>query len=365
MLDFSQLSTQLSNSDVINAALHYLKEIESDVFFSIAINKEQTFQRKQAHFKNKSFENIFVVKNQTNFGYADSEIDGKKISFINTNFFTQNHLDEIAKDLKNSLVIMTNNIFAEISPDTFSTIYQKTDSTIFAVHDYDNHHWLQNSAQIALLADVYIPAHQENLLIASRLNPNIIGGIPCGSNQWSQEFIASSTPLANSTSRKNDPLGKYHFYEKFIYRNKSIRTLESSYPNITILNEDFHTLTQEQKWEEWTSHKLHWIIPVLNDLPIRFFDSLLTGGIPIIPKGLVSHLEALTVPKDFYIAYTPLDILEPKSLIEKSLTIFEGMGDEGISKRHHYALEHFHIDAILKKIISRASRLYDISDKYR
>ncbi len=360
MIDFSEVSNQLPKSDLINAALHSLKEAESDAFFAIAVNKAEIHQKKQSTFKGQDFKNIYIVSNQTNFSQLSSHIAANKITFIIQNFFLQQDLQGLKNRFEKSLVIMTNNIFAEIGAINFSKIYQSTPHTIYAVHDYDNHHWLQNSIQIALLADVYIPAHQENYLICSRLNPNVIGGIPCGSNQWSMDFIKNLKIPLHTVRRKDDPLGKYYFYEKFVYRNKVIRTLESTYPSITILQNDFHALTQEQKWEEWASHKLHWIIPVLNDLPIRFFDALITGGIPLVPSGLTPHIEALGIPKKFYSSYGPLDILGPKRIVEANLSKFENLGKAGITERAQYAIENYHVDRTAEKIISKTLELYGI-----
>lgn len=358
MIDFCEVSNQLPKSDLINAALYSLKEAESDAFFAIAVNKAETHQKKQSIFKGQDFKNIYVVSNKTNFGQLSSNIASNEITHISPNFFLHENFYELKNRFEKSLVIMTNNIFAEIGAINFSKIYQDTPNTVYAIHDYDNHHWLQNSIQIALLADVYIPAHQENYLICSRLNPNVIGGIPCGSNQWSMDFIKNLKIPLHAEIRKDDPLGKYYFYEKFVYRNKVIRTLESTYPSITILHDDFHSLTQEQKWNQWVSHKLHWIIPVLNDLPIRFFDALLTGGMPLVPSGLIPQIKAIGIPKEFYSSYGPLDILEPKKLVEVNLRKFEALGKTGIVKRHQYALQHFHIDQICEKIIQQTINLY-------
>ena len=358
MINLSVICDQLPKSDLINAALHSLKEAESDAFFAIAAKKAEIYRIKRAHFKGKSFKHIFVVKNNTNFGYLSDKIASDDITFLDSSFFSQSNLKEIKTTLEDSLTLMTNNVFAKIGASNFLAIYEENLKTVFAIHDYDNHHWLQNSALISLLCDVYIPAHQESLLICSRLNPNVIGGIPCGTNQWSKDFISSSCVLKNSKGRRNDPLGKYYPYEQFLFRNKIVNTLEKTYPNISLIKNDFHSLSQSEKWEEWSSHKLHWIIPVLNDLPIRFFDALVTGGVPLVPRGLIPYIQALQIPEEFYSSYGPLDVIEPQQFIEENLKKFEELGDAGITKRHQFALEHFHIDKICGKIIEHTKKMY-------
>jgi hypothetical protein len=246
---------------------------------------------------------------------------------------------------------MTSNLFAEIGSSRLGKLYAGTPNTLYAIHDYDNHHWLNNNVEVAIFADLYIPSHQSDFLLASRLNANIFGNIPCGSNQWSREFIDSHAAGLTTIARKNTPLGKYYFYDKFKYRNKAISTLSKIYPDINIVASDFHSLSPEQKWIEWTGHKLHWIIPVLNDLPIRFFDALITGGKPLVPFSLKPFISALGVPDHLYAFYGPLDILEPHALISRQLDQFDRQGAPGILERHTFAAKEFHIDSIVEKII--------------
>ena len=111
---------------------------------------------------------------------------------------------------------------------------------------------------------------------------------------------------------------------------------------------------------EWSSHKLHWIIPVLNDLPIRFFDALITGGLPLVPRGLLPFIDSLGVPDSFSIPYGPLDIVDPKNFIESANAQFNHYGSAGVEERHKFALKYFHVDVIIEKIIAASHKLYDI-----
>jgi len=106
---------------------------------------------------------------------------------------------------------------------------------------------------------------------------------------------------------------------------------------------------------------LHWVAPVLNDLPIRFFDALITGGIPIVPSGLKPYIDSLQIPDKFYATYSPLDILNPADLLASQNERFEQLGETGVLERHVFALEHFHIDVIAAKLITKSLNLYGIS----
>jgi hypothetical protein len=356
VINFSEISSKLAASDYIRNARQALKDIDAEVFFSIACDKDRIFREKVRQLKIKK---VYVVKNNTNFGNISSCIAGMEINFLTAeDFRNPEHAATLTECLSNSLVIMTSNLFAEIGSSLLGNLYANTPNTLYAIHDYDNHHWLKNNLEAAIFADLYIPSHQSDFLLAGRLNTNILGNIPIGSNQWSREFISSRSADLTQIARKNTPLGKYYFYEKFQHRNKAIFTLSKTYPDINIVTSDFHSMSPEQKWTEWTGYKLHWIIPVLNDLPIRFFDALITGGIPLVPFSLKPFISSLGIPDHFYACHGPLDLLDPHAFISSQLEKFDEDGARGILERHALAVKEFHIDPIVEKIISASLERY-------
>jgi hypothetical protein len=337
-----------------------LEELEDEVLFSIALNKDQIYRSKNLLFKKKKISKVYVISNYINFGCISTHILGERIYTISAEEIKlASNDDSLIDSIKDSLVITTSNIFADIGSARMSAIAERLPNTIFVVHDYDNHHWIKNSLQVAIFADVYAPAHQSDNLLASRVNRNILGRLPCSSNQWSMDFILNFGKKNLPIERSEMPLGKYFFYEQFIHRNKIVNTLSPSYPDVGFVEQNFHALTQEEKWHEWSCHELHFVIPVLNDLPIRFFDALITGGIPLIPLGLKPFVESLQIPEKFYATYSPLDILEPEQLLSMQSARFKSLGEAGILERHNFAIKNFHIDVILGKLIAETRQLYE------
>jgi hypothetical protein len=358
MVNFSEVALHLAQSPLVQHSLKALEEAESELLFSIAYEKDRIYRAKKASVGNPK---SVVIANPTNFGNIRNYNCYGNIKILSAESIRDSENDDdLLGNLENALVIMTSNIFADIGVERFSYLYCRLPKTIFAIHDYDNHHWIACGVQAAIFSDVYIPSHQSDNLIAARVNSNIVGGLPCGTNQFSFDFINRHAESLLSRPRDNSPLGKYYFYEKFAHRNKLISTLAESYPSISLINGDFHTLTQEQKWVEWSSHKLHWIIPTLNDLPIRFFDALITGGLPLIPGGLQPFVAALDIPDSFYLTYGPLDTINPKDFVSRANGVFDAEGEKGVIERHQYALKNFHVDAIIEKIISSVNRVYQI-----
>ena len=359
MINFSDVALHLSQSPIIKGYSESISAIESDLLFSIACKKDEIRKQKSTLIQDKL--SLIVIGNHTNLGNISRNNRYGSIDLLSpSELINSNSEIALLKKLDKALITMTSNVFAEIGIQKLALLYEKLPQSIFVIHDYDNHHWFENNLQGAIFSDVYIPSHQDEFLMASRVNPNIIGGIPCGSNQWSKDFIIRKSPSLSLTPRVNDPLGKYYFYEKFVHRNKAISTLSQVYPSINIVNTDFHALSENQKWVEWSRHKLHWIIPVLNDLPIRFFDALLTGGVPLVPGGLIPYIQSLGIPENFYIEYGPLDLIEPKEFIDKACEKFDRLGSDGIMKRHQFGMENFHVDVILEKMISASFKIYGV-----
>jgi hypothetical protein len=358
MVNFSNVAVFLAKSPIVQHTTGLLGEVESDLLFSIACEKDKIYRQKKQRISSLK---TVVITNNTNFGNIGTQNIFGPIKILSAQEFKGTIGDEpLIETLDNSLVITTSNIFAEIGMERLGALYSRLPKSVFAIHDYDNHHWISNNIQAAIFSDVYVPSHQSDGLIASRINPNIVGSIPCGSNQWSMEFIKHNKLSILDFPRSDEPLGKYYFYEKFLHRNKAISTLSCNFPHVKLLDNDFHGMSQDQKWSEWCSHKLHWIIPVLNDLPIRFFDALITGGMPLIPTGLLPFVNALNIPESFYISYGPLDLIDSREFIQRSNELFEFSGRGGINDRHEFAVKNFHVDIIIEKIIGAIYKIYEI-----
>lgn len=358
MIDFSDIAIHLAQSELADYTSKSISSLESEILFSIACEKDKIKRDKQKILK---LESIVVITNGSNLGNISQSNGYGPLNTLSTDLIKNNTNDQtLIQKLDNALIITTSNLLAEIGIKRLGELYIKLPRSLFSIHDYDNHHWISNNIQAAIFADIYFPAHQDSFDLASRVNPNVIGGVPCGTNNWSIDFIKKHFTKMGSLNRNRIPLGKYYIYDQFIHRNKTISTLGQTYPSIGFITTDFHNLSQQEKWDEWTSYALHWIIPVLNDLPIRFFDALITGGIPLIPTGLKSTIKSLGIPENFYVEYGPLDILDPKKVVQQANDFFDEEGLEGMVERHQFCLEHFHVDAVLEQIIASSYRTYKI-----
>ncbi len=358
-MNFSNIAKELSNSNLSKAIDITQQNCEAQILYSINIDKEEIYRNKKAIFSKKEFKNIFIIYNSTNYGHVSNYINDVEVKKFELEKFRSADIQELSDLFQDSIIIMTNNLFAQIGIDKLSSIYEKLPNSVWVIQDYDNHHWIENSIQASIFADVYFPSHMDGeISLFTKINPNVPYFLPCGSNQWSKSFIDLHRSDLIRVSRQSEPLGKYYFYEKFIHRNRVINSLNKLYNSIGIVDNDFHNLNESEKWNEWISYRYHWIIPTANDLPIRFFDTLITGGIPIIPKTLIPYLSLLKIPEIFYQTFSSLDILKPHNLIGYLSEMNSLNSSESIMERHQFALKHFHVDAILYKAIDTTKRYY-------
>jgi hypothetical protein len=346
--------------EVTLAVKNYIAATEGENFFPTAYHKDIVKQKKQNFFRQNGLEKLVVIINETNFGNVSDRVNDRDVIKITDQelIALSSRVDQLKTDLHGALVVLTNNNVAKIGIQTFQLLVDSCAHTIFAVHDFDNHHWVEMSVAIVESSDVYFPAHLDNYAIASRISPNVIAGIPCGSIQWKREFIEFHSPDLLNTKRSPGPLGKHYFYDDFKYRNQVLHTIGQQFPSVGLLTNDYHGMRPSERWQEWVSSKLHLVVPVFNDLPIRFFDSLITGGIPLVPIGLKSYLNYLGIPECHFLTYSARDIVSSNEFIQSALGRFDRLGNEGIMSRHLYAMSHFHVDVSIRKMLEVCEDIY-------
>jgi hypothetical protein len=349
VLNAIQMTDSLSALRLRNQSID---AIEGSNFFDIAYQKDvRTRQRCDRLGGRIDQLTIKIIQPSVNFQNAGPTVAGRRLDRISADAFVKSG-GHFVDDAQPSLLILTNNDLARLGPRRIAAFSDQHPSTFIAVHDYDCHHWHELSTQAAIIADFYFPAHPVDHALSGRLNPFVFRGIPCGTIQWQRDFLDQHTSQMLTIERSDAPLGKHFYYPRFNYRNQVIATLSSHSPDTSIRTSEFHELSAESRWLEWVSHKVHWIVPVQDDLPIRFFDALITGGIPLIPSTLLDCVKSLGFAEHCDV-YTPIDILTPDRLVSRVLNRFEREGPTGILRRYIAALESAHLESILGRIVHR------------
>ncbi len=360
----SGITNHLRSIQLPEAQKTLLKQIEQENFFPIAFEKSRITDRKRSHFQSRGHFEILIVSSFNNYDAVIGPIAGLPTAIVQ-----HTEIQSLASGpenglslLENRLVILTSNTVNRIGLESFSQLADRTPKTLYAIHDIDSHHWYQLGILLAGVADIYIPGHPDSFLIATRINPHVVGGIPIGSTQWSREFLSQKFTELVSIQRSDIPFGPHSFYPDFQYRNQLLTTFAAHSPEIRLqVSTDTNAFLQksaDERWREWASHKLHLVAPVSNDIPNRFFDALITGGLPLVPIGLRFHLLALGIPEEHFLPYSPSDIANPPTFFKKALRHFDNAGSEGCLRRALFALEKFHAESILESIAAASAALY-------
>jgi hypothetical protein len=346
---FNDLSRSL---DVAAMANSIIERTQSDAFFHLNVLKRSRISSVSAALRHGARRKLFLANHLSGFDFRSSELE---VDYLEADFFSP--LDESAfkariERIKGGFVILNNNDINSYEKRAgYSRLYEACIDTLFVVWDWDNHHWLEQSTFLATYSDLYVPAHDENLYLLTRFNWITSGPVYCASLQWSKNFLSSRLDQMLKVGRSNSPLGMHVKYEKFAFRNQVVATVRENYPSVGFSDTSYHSVTPESRLVEWCSHKLHWIAPVLNDVPIRIFDSLITGGIPIVPESLRFRFPLRELPLAYVGFYSPIDIVEPGGLVADLVRKFDEQGEAGIIGRHQYAMSHHHAAGAIEKIL--------------
>ncbi len=255
-------------------------------------------------------------------------------------------------------IVLTNNhlsyVLRTLNLGGLGRVRLMWDKFPWIIHDYDNHHWFMMSYIAQLIADFYVPAHPKVGLIFDNNLDSICQSVMIGSTQWPRLFIQQNADLIIGRPRTDEPLGRHHFYQKFVFRNRVIATLAQNYSGVGFVNaKEFHGQDELSRLNAWSGHKVHFVVPVSNDVPIRVFDAILTGGIPLVPRAIVPALDELNIPTAYYQTYGLEDLLNPSIVVRKAVDLFDETGMQGVSERLNYGLDHLHVDKVLDELVKR------------
>ncbi len=333
---------------------------QTDTFFQLAVSKTIRLGQLKQYFQGRTLNRVFLSANLVG---LECELDGYEVIVLDKDFFQKADVslrEQRMRQLAGALVIVNNNDLSK--PDArlgYLGFYEECLQTCFVVWDWDNHHWLDLSTFAAAHCDVYAPAHHENLYLLTRYNWLTAGPVYCSTVQWSRKLLTNSLSDMLVAQRADQPLGMHIPYNQFSFRMRVISTLNQHYQGVGFSSPGFHVRSAVDRLKEWYSHQMHWIAPVLNDVPIRIFDALITGGIPIVPSSMQLLPPVSQIPRQHIVFYSPTDIVNPGTVVLAAKEKFERSACDGIVARHRYALEHHHGDVSLLRMIGFASEVLE------
>ncbi|MBK7001225.1 MAG: hypothetical protein IPH35_15005 [Rhodoferax sp.] len=325
--------------------------LQDPMFDSISYVKLQQLETKLQSDGLKKIGTVFFGNDLKNVRTVGA---GRRYNYLPEGFFSAPSLNPPA----DSIFILTNNDIGSTLP-TYVDFYQSNPQALFVIWDWDSQHWTYMSSMVAMYSDFYISGGSENAYFLSHFNPNVLGPVFGGAYQWTREFILQNidTVLAE---RSNDPLGVHYFYANYPRRNRAIASVMKAFPSVRFGNNDYKKRTDLENFQEWCGHKTHWVMPVLGGLPLRGYNAMITGGIPVLPSFLKNFPE-VSILGDLPLYYEVADLIDPVAIQEAAVKKFDSFGKGGLIQRVLDGLEKYHVDArcehILKLVESAVAKV--------
>jgi hypothetical protein len=341
-----QSAGNISNN-VSQAIAHISGSTQNDVLYEMVRQKNMRVRSLREKFSQIDDPKIYLTD------HIFHAVDLKdRMELFNIKDRTEPFVDSI-------VILSNNNVMVDNNVNKYIRLWLDSPTSIFVIWDFDNHHWFSLSSMLAACSDMYVPSHADNIEPLSRFNNVVLGPVTCGSIQWGKEFIRSNSELIDTVERSDEPYGTHIEYPQFPYRNKNLKLLSQKMPNVKLVDGSYHGRDMLDRFSEWCSHKIHWIVPVLNDAPIRAFDALITGGIPILPRSLKYHRDIKDL-HDHILFYDYEDVQNPLTIAEKGVKIFNERGLDGVLSRNIIALDNHHVDNRVNTILEGVYDEFDI-----
>jgi hypothetical protein len=316
--------------------------LQDQVFDFVGFRKFQDLQKKASLFRFDG--KVYVGSDLRNARPLHQHIRFELLQSSNHNWID-------FKPSAGSIVLMTNNDIGSNLPK-YIKCYENNVDSLFIIWDWDSQHWTYMSSMLGLHSDFYISGGSENTFFSSHFNPAVIGPIWGGVHQWSRDFIIENISIL-LRDRNNAPLGVHFPYENFSRRNRAIATVTKKFPTVRFGNNDYKSKTDLENFHEWSEHKTHWVMPVMGGLPLRGYNAMLTGGIPILPSFLKNFPE-VSILGNIPLYYEVSDLIEPEAIHWAGVEKFDKLGRDGVLQRVLDGLSKYHIDARCESILQLA-----------
>lgn len=341
--------------------------LQSDEYFHLRLFKENRFKNLQKFFLKQNKIKVLISKKFSKSLNLNANLK-YDISYIDDNFFSDEHpLTSVEKiEYLEGKVLLFNSHMPQWGGVTkslmnFLTTYVNVKNCAFVAWDWDNHHTLHISSIICAGSDIYCHAHFSHDYELSVYCDRRFR-VPATTFQWNEYDIVKNIKYLINLPRSNEPLGRHVKYGLFLHREKVLTTLSQKYLEIGLLEKgnDYFDINDFDRLKQWAGHKVHWIVPTLNDVPCRIFDALITGGIPILPYHLRNDLVLTGLSDQDCEFYTSKDIIDSDEIVSSAIQKFNQNGLLGILRRINFVLTNHTFSSRIGNILNNfESTIFD------
>ncbi|MDZ4734717.1 MAG: hypothetical protein SGJ07_00070 [Rhodospirillaceae bacterium] len=235
-----------------------------------------------------------------------------------------------------------------------------------AIWTWDNHHSRRRNLQIAALGDLVLPGHR--FCDGYLKSPQTVLGahVPLGTNQWSRARAASLFRQFRKAPRDDALHGGFIGWRIVPERATLVRACMEALDGhaLRVLGSEgrrgYFALDPADRWRDWSQHKVGLVLPFDRDLSTRFFDSLLTGQVPILPDWcedidtVVPEAIQRALP---VVRFSEASVPAIEAAWREALARYDEQGADGAMRRHLFALDNHHFGLRLPKIWSEIEAL--------
>ena len=110
-----------------------------------------------------------------------------------------------------------------------------------------------------------------------------------------------------------------------------------------------------ERFQKWSTYKTHLVLPLGRDIPLRFFDSLLCGQIPIVPFDCPDLNQVISQEIQDYLPVIRFDEKDEAAILAAhriAVECFDADGSAGIVRRRDYAINNHHVAVRIGQIAS-------------
>lgn len=273
-----------------------------------------------------------------------------------TTFFKREHgveatfckPDEVL-ELKEGEVLILLVHLCEGEEEMLRRIHAQTQRGFIVSWFWDNHHLASFNMAVSRLSDSVCAGHSSFSSYLEHDGTFVLDPVELCVTQWTASQARRF--FRETVEQKAKIVGGFVQYDKAQDRNHLVKVFQNALPNENIKlfpdvpDEGYFSMAPSERFMDWRRYGVSLCIPLFFDLSQRYFDSLLTGQIPLV-VGRIPDLEKLLArdgPEASWTLYCDkstkeIDVSNAKSLALQALEKFEVGGKSSAIKRHQFTV---------------------------
>ena len=349
---------------LIDPAVDFIRFIESRDWQKARL---KNLKLKSKRIAGKAKQRIAIIVKKSFIGELDKQLsnDDRIVkSYPNSeSFFEDSFCEETDIAIVNANYVATPELQKQ-----WKQLLKPVKGPLGVIWNYDNHHSFTGNIVKGSIFDVFVPAHTnytDYLMTAKCL---LVSPTPCGLAQWTPDFVREGFEKFGNQERSNKLDGGFTLHNyRGAYREKFIEELSQALPNSDVRGVRFG---EKGYWRNdpmenvktWMSYKSSVSISINNDIPIRVFDALAVGQIPLVPSWLsgfdsiIPQSEQKRLP---VVRYYENSAAEVARAHRQAIELFDKDGYEGALRRHNYCLEHHTLNQRYEDILGKIDQIVE------